>query len=117
MISLRLTILNHKVVKIKPLYGQTPRVRLQMTRRIRARGEDVRRYILEHLEKHPHDLTKFVADHFGITRQAVSKHLQRLKSEHAVVESGQTRNTTRKLATLAEWDKAYAIAPGLAEDL
>jgi anti-sigma regulatory factor (Ser/Thr protein kinase) len=40
-----------------------------------------------------------------------------LKSEHAVVESGQTRNTTRKLATLAEWDKAYAIAQNLAEDL
>jgi anti-sigma regulatory factor (Ser/Thr protein kinase)/DNA-binding transcriptional ArsR family regulator len=88
-----------------------------MTRRIRARGEDVRRYILEHLEKHPRDLTKFVADHFGITRQAVNKHLQRLRSEHALVESGQTRNRTRKLATLAEWDRSYAIAPNLAEDL
>jgi anti-sigma regulatory factor (Ser/Thr protein kinase)/biotin operon repressor len=88
-----------------------------MTKRIRSRGEDVRKYILEHLEKHPHDLTKFVADHFGISRQAVNKHLQRLKSEHAVVESGQTRNRTRKLATLAEWDKAYTVAPNLAEDL
>ena len=88
-----------------------------MAKRIRARGEDVRKYILEHLERHPHDLTKIVADHFGITRQAVHKHLQRLKSEHAVVESGQTRNRTRKLATLAEWDKAYAVAPSLAEDL
>jgi anti-sigma regulatory factor (Ser/Thr protein kinase) len=87
-----------------------------VAKRTRARGEDVRRYILGHLEKHPRDLTKFVADHFGITRQAVSKHLQRLKSERAVVESGQTRNRTRKLATLAEWDRAYAIAPDLAED-
>jgi anti-sigma regulatory factor (Ser/Thr protein kinase)/DNA-binding transcriptional ArsR family regulator len=88
-----------------------------MAKRIRARGEDVRKYILEHLEKHPHDLSKFVADHFGITRQAVSKHLKRLSSEHAIVESGQTRNRTYKLATLAEWDRAYAIAPNLAEDL
>jgi len=88
-----------------------------MTKRIRARGEDVRKYILEHLERHPNDLTKFVADHFGITRQAVSKHLKRLSSEHAIVESGQTRNRTYKLATLAEWDRAYAIAPSLAEDL
>src|ERR1700676_946508 len=91
--------------------------RLQVTKRIRTRGEDVRKYILEHLEKHPHDLSKFVAGHFGITRQAVNKHLQRLKSEHAVVESGQTRNRTRKLATLAEWDRSYAVAPNLAEDL
>jgi anti-sigma regulatory factor (Ser/Thr protein kinase)/biotin operon repressor len=88
-----------------------------MTKRIRARGEDIRKYILEHLEKHPHDLTRFVAGHFGITRQAVNKHLQRLKSEHAVIESGQTRNRTRKLATLAEWDKTYPITPDLAEDL
>ena len=88
-----------------------------MAKRIRTRGEDVRKYILEHLEKHPHDLTKFVAEHFGITRQAVNKHLQRLKSEHAVIESGQTRNTTRKLATLVEWDKVYQMTPDLAEDL
>jgi len=88
-----------------------------MTKRIRARGEDVRRFILEHLEKHPRDLSKFVAEHFGISRQAVNKHLKRLQSEHAVVESGQTRNRIRKLATLAEWDKAYSIAPNLAEDL
>jgi anti-sigma regulatory factor (Ser/Thr protein kinase)/DNA-binding transcriptional ArsR family regulator len=88
-----------------------------MTKRIRARGEDVRKYVLQHLEKHPHDLTKVVAEHFGITRQAVSKHLQRLSAEHAIVESGQTRNRTYKLATLAEWDRAYEITPTLAEDL
>jgi anti-sigma regulatory factor (Ser/Thr protein kinase) len=88
-----------------------------ITKRIRARGEDVRKYILEHLENHPHDLTKFVSEHFGITRQAVSKHLQRLSSEHAVVESGQTRNRVYKLATLAEWERTYPRTPDLAEDL
>ncbi|MHB1529145.1 MAG: STAS-like domain-containing protein [Acidiferrobacteraceae bacterium] len=88
-----------------------------MTKRVHARGEEVRKYILEHLEKHPSDLTKVVVEHFGITRQAVNKHLQRLTSEHAVVESGRTRNRTRKLATLAEWDRTYTIAPNVAEDL
>jgi anti-sigma regulatory factor (Ser/Thr protein kinase) len=87
-----------------------------MTKRVRGRGEDIRKFILEHLETHPHDLTRFVAEHFGITRQAVNKHLQRLTSEHAVVESGHTRNRSRKLANLAEWDRGYAIAPDLAED-
>src|SRR5271154_4971310 len=88
-----------------------------MTTRIRARGEDIRKYILEHLEGHPNDLTKVVADHFGITRQAVNKHLQRLKSEKAIIESGQTRNRTRKLAALSEWTKTYSLASNLAEDL
>lgn len=84
--------------------------------RIRARGEDVRRFILEHLEKHPKDLSKVTAAHFGITRQAVNKHLQRLTSRHAIVESGKTRNRTYKLAALLEWNEFYKIAPGLAED-
>jgi anti-sigma regulatory factor (Ser/Thr protein kinase) len=88
-----------------------------MTKRIRARGEDVRKYILEHLESHPIDITKVVAQHFGITRQAVNKHLQRLNSENAVVESGQTRNRTRKLATLSEWTKTYPLTSNLAEDV
>jgi anti-sigma regulatory factor (Ser/Thr protein kinase) len=82
----------------------------------RARGEDVRRFILEHLEKHPKDLSKVTAAHFGITRQAVNKHLQRLTSQHAIVESGKTRNRTYKLAALLAWNEFYKIAPGLAED-
>jgi len=83
---------------------------------IRARGEDVRRFILEHLEKHPNDLAKVTAEHFGITRQAVHKHLQRLRLEHAILESGKTRNRIYKLAPLLEWRENYEITPELAED-
>ena len=83
---------------------------------VRARGEDVRRFILDHLEKHPNDLSKVTAQHFGITRQAVNKHLQRLTSAQAIVVSGKTRSRTYKLAALLEWREHYDIAPGLAED-
>jgi anti-sigma regulatory factor (Ser/Thr protein kinase) len=86
--------------------------------RVRARGDDVRKYILEHLESHPHDVSKLTSEHFAITRQAVNKHLQRLTTEHAIVEAGKTRNRTYKLATLSKWDKRYELAPGtLAEDV
>jgi anti-sigma regulatory factor (Ser/Thr protein kinase) len=84
--------------------------------RIRARGEDVRRFILEHLENNPSDISKVTAGHFGITRQAVNKHLQRLTSERAIIESGKTRNRAYKLAALLEWSGVYTPAPGLAED-
>ena len=53
----------------------------------------------------------------GITRQAINKHIQRLSSEHAIVEAGQTRNKVYKLATLAEWDQTYTMMPNLAEDV
>ena len=83
---------------------------------VRARGEDVRRFILQNVDNHPMDISKVVADKFGITRQAVNKHLQRLVTENAITESGQTRNRIYKLATLTEWRESYPIKPGLAED-
>ena len=83
---------------------------------VRARGEDVRRFILNHVEKHPTDIAKVAADHFKITRQAVNKHLQRLSSEKALTESGETRNRTYKLCTLSEWMKRFQM-DGLEEDV
>ena len=85
--------------------------------RVRARGEDVRRFILEHVEKHPHDVSKLTAGHFGITRQAVNKHLQKLTAQHALAESGKTRNRSYKLSPLVEWRDQYRISSGLAEDV
>ncbi len=85
--------------------------------RVRARGEAVRRFILENVEKHPADICKKTAEHFNITRQAVNKHLQRLTAEHALSESGNTRNRSYRLSALSEWRNDYPITPGLAEDV
>ena len=85
--------------------------------RIRTRGEDVRRFILEHLEKHPAGIAKEAASRFRITRQAVNKHLQKLVSEGSILEAGQTRNRTYKLAPLAEWQASFKVDPELAEDV
>lgn len=85
--------------------------------RLTTHGEDVRRFILEHVEKHPHDISKLTAERFGITRQAVNKHLQRLASEKALSESGKTRNRSYALSLLLEWRMRCQISPELAEDL
>ena len=85
--------------------------------RVRARGEDIRRFILENIEKHPSDVSKKTAEHFKITRQAVSKHLHRLISENALSQTGQTRNRSYKLAPIKEWKRKYQTSPELAEDL
>lgn len=88
-----------------------------MTKRVRARGEDIRRFILNKISDHPRDLSKVTADRFGITRQAVHKHLQRLHAEGAITETGNTRNRTYKLCPLVEWQKVYRIEDKPAEDL
>ncbi len=84
--------------------------------RVRARGEDIRRYILENVSKFPNNISKKAADHFGITRQGVNKHLQRLTSERALMQSGNTRNRIYKLVSISEERRAYKIGQGLEED-
>lgn len=85
--------------------------------RVRARGEDIRRYILENVEKYSKEISRVTAEKFGITRQAVNKHLQRLIEESALTETGKTRNRVYKLCPLLEWRQIYNINPGLAEDV
>ncbi len=85
--------------------------------RVRARGEEIRRFILENVEKHPADISKKTAEHFKITRQAVNKHLQRLTAERSLSESGHTRSRSYRLSPILEWRKDYPIVPGLAEDV
>ncbi|MES2218834.1 MAG: DUF4325 domain-containing protein [Pseudomonadota bacterium] len=84
--------------------------------KVRARGEDIRKYILNNIEKHPNDIGKIAAEHFKISRQAINKHLQKLTLENSLAKSGNTKNTIYSLIAILEWRKVYKIVPGLAED-
>jgi len=85
--------------------------------RVHVRGEEIRRFILEKVGKHPKDISRITAEHFEITRQAVNKHLQKLVVEGALDEKGQTRNRVYKLATMIKWAEHYVLSPDLAEDV
>ena len=84
---------------------------------VRARGEKIRRFILNHVEKSPDDVTKVTAEKFGITRQAVNKHLRRLRDEGILRRSGNTRANVYRLAPQSKWIHNWEIEPGLAEDV
>jgi len=84
---------------------------------VRSRGEQIRRFVIAHVHAHPTDIAKFTARHFGITRQAVNKHLQRLVEENALASEGQTRNRAYRLYPLVQWLHEYALDDSLAEDL
>ncbi len=83
----------------------------------RAQGDRVRLFILENVADHPQDIATRAAKRFGISRQAVHKHLSRLVQEGAITETGQTRNHRYQLAVLGEWTQSYHIAAGIAEDV
>ena len=85
-------------------------------RRVRARGEEVRGFILNTVEKNRSDIAHVVAEHFRITRQAANKHLKNLVNEGALVPEGKTRCRRYRLASLFEWWRPYSLK-ALEEDV
>lgn len=83
---------------------------------VRGRGELVRRFIVQHVEVHPRDIAKLASDTFGISRQAVNRHLQLLVEEGCLTSDGKTRSRSYALTPLESWHRSYAITDGLAED-
>lgn len=88
-----------------------------MAKRVHARGENVRRFIVEHVERHPGNIARVAAEHFSITRQAVNKHLKRLVLERCLGETGNTKSRLYRLTPLSTWKSTYEIVPGLEEDV
>jgi DNA-binding transcriptional ArsR family regulator len=84
--------------------------------RIRSRGEEIRRFILENVEQHSADIGKITSEKFDISRQAVNKHLKKLAYEGSLSEAGKTRSRLYTLAPISAWEKEYEITPSLAED-
>jgi anti-sigma regulatory factor (Ser/Thr protein kinase) len=85
--------------------------------KVRSRGEVVRSYILENVEKHPKDIAKAASEKFSISRQAVNKHLKNLVVEKCLVEEGNTRSRTYKLCPIAQWSQDYPLTPSTEEHI
>jgi STAS-like domain of unknown function (DUF4325)/Histidine kinase-like ATPase domain len=88
-----------------------------MVRRVRTRGEMIRKFIVENVDKHSSDIAGLTAGNFSITRQAVNKHLQSLSAEGALAPTGKTRNRIYKLCPQLESRARYRIGPGTNEDI
>jgi biotin operon repressor/anti-sigma regulatory factor (Ser/Thr protein kinase) len=84
--------------------------------KVRARGEQVRKFILHEVGAHPQDIARVATDHFDISRQAVNKHLKRLTDEGVLVATGQNNGRKYRLAPIKEWQRLYTIDSSLAED-
>ena len=81
-----------------------------------SRGEGIRDFVLSEVESHRDDLAARVAEKFGITRQAVSKHLKKLVIAGDLTAEGNTRHRSYRLKLLAKHEFRYKITPGLEED-
>lgn len=85
--------------------------------KIRARGEAARKFIMENVTEYPGNIGKVTSEHFGITKQAVNKHLDRLMTEGCLTQEGATRSRTYKLAALSQQLFTYKIEDIKGEDV
>lgn len=85
--------------------------------KVRTRGEAIRRHILDNVDKYPSGIAIATGKKFGISRQAVYKHLKKLIGEKALLADGNTRNRTYRLHPLIEWIEHYELNDELAEDV
>lgn len=83
----------------------------------RERGRAIRDHIVAHVRAHPDDIAQTCADHFGISRQAVNKHLGRLVANGILRAHGVTRNRRYSLHESARKDIVVPLAGGAKEDV
>jgi hypothetical protein len=76
----------------------------------------MRQFILEHVEAHPGDIVALTAQTFGISRQAVHRHVQRLVREQVLQMHGTTRSRQYTLGLLVDWQQQYQLSATLRED-
>ncbi|MGI0494543.1 STAS-like domain-containing protein [Alkalinema pantanalense CENA528] len=80
------------------------------------RSEQIRQFILSHVEEHPQDVAILAAQEFGVSRQAINRHIQALVKQNAIVVEGATRSKRYRLHPLVEWTKTYSLKSHLEED-
>jgi predicted transcriptional regulator len=63
----------------------------------KAPRDQIRQFIIKHLDRHPEDIANVAAEHFGMTPQAMHGHLVSLLKDGVIEATGRTR---RKRYTL-----------------
>ena len=71
---------------------------------------EIRQFILENVEEHPAGITSVVSTEFGISRQAVHRHVQKLVQDGLLIPHGTTRNRTYKVKPLFNFSKNLPLS-------
>jgi anti-sigma regulatory factor (Ser/Thr protein kinase) len=80
-----------------------------VTKRQTRRGEEIRRFLLKQVTRHPQDLVKAACENFEISRQAVARYVRELVSEGYLDAKGSTRQRRYSLKTLEEKTAEFVL--------
>ena len=77
--------------------------------------EEIYQFILENVEDHPNDITSVVSAEFGISRQAVNRHIRKLVDDGLLITHGTTRDKRYEIKPLVDFNITLPLK-GLQED-
>jgi anti-sigma regulatory factor (Ser/Thr protein kinase) len=81
-------------------------------------GLEIRQWLVDQVVRATDaELATRAARHFGITRQAVARHLRKMINEGVIVAEGHTRARRYRLAILKDYKQTYSLAAEFHEDV
>lgn len=84
--------------------------------RIVHTSEQIKQFILQNLTQHQKDIIKATIRQFGLSRQAILKHMHTLIQEDKVVAYGKTRDRYYELMPLVNYSQSIDISNGFRPD-
>src|SRR4051794_28491199 len=87
-----------------------------MSRMAKHRPEEIRKSLLERIFRSSRSPVSQVAAGYGVTRQAVQRHLRDLIDENLVQAHGRGAHCQYSLRAQQKAGKSYPLSGGLAED-
>jgi anti-sigma regulatory factor (Ser/Thr protein kinase) len=82
---------------------------------IAAKSENLRDFIINAIPDHPNDIAAYAAKEFGLTRQAINRHINILIQEGLVEGEGHTNTRSYKLAITRQYSDSFALK-GLSDE-
>jgi anti-sigma regulatory factor (Ser/Thr protein kinase) len=76
----------------------------------------IQEFIIENIEEHPRDITSFAAENFGVSRNAILRHINKLVNERVISAHGSTRDRQYELNPIAKETFSIQISPDVEED-
>ena len=81
-----------------------------------SRTQEIEAFVIAQVVAHPEDIARVTSEHFGISRQAVNRHLARLVEEGKLTAAGATRQRKYAPALLVDQVLVLPVSPSLQED-
>jgi DNA-binding transcriptional ArsR family regulator len=83
---------------------------------MKNQAENIRKYILDSLNKYPSEIVTKASEKFGVTRMTIHRHLETLIKNKLVIKSGKTKGAKYYLADNLSVMSTYNIDKSISED-